>query len=88
MRAFDSTKLLIIIENMNGGQGKGYPNTDQTFQVKFNELLFISIALKLDQNFMDSLKYDPIARVKCHFTADQSSGKFMRDGLENSFGWG
>ena len=44
-----------IIEDKNGGQGKGYPNPDQTFQAEFNELLFISIALKLNQNFVDSL---------------------------------
>jgi len=43
---------------------------DQTFQAEFNELLFISIALKLNQNFVDSLKYDPIARLECHFTTD------------------
>src|SRR5271155_979273 len=45
----------IIIEDKNGGQGKGYPNSDQTFQAGFNELLFISISLKLNQNFVDSL---------------------------------
>jgi hypothetical protein len=36
-------------------EGKGYLNPDQTFQAEFNELLFISIALKLNQNFVDSL---------------------------------
>ena len=36
----------IIIEDKIGGQGKGYPKPGQTFQVRFNELLFISIALK------------------------------------------
>src|SRR5277367_7022110 len=50
-----STSDCIIIEDKNGAQGKGYPNPDQTFQAEFNELLFISIALKLNQNFMDSL---------------------------------
>jgi hypothetical protein len=45
----------IFIEDKNGGQGKGYPNPDQTFQAEFNELLFISIAWKLNQNFVDSL---------------------------------
>jgi len=29
----------------NSGQGKGYPNSDQTFHADFNELLFILIAL-------------------------------------------
>jgi len=46
-----STSDCIIIEDKNGAQGKGYPNPDQTFQAEFNELLFISIALKLNQNF-------------------------------------
>ena len=45
----------IIIEDKNGGQGKGYPNPDQTFQAEFNEMPFILIALKLNQSFMDSL---------------------------------
>jgi hypothetical protein len=45
----------VIVKDKNGGQGKGYPNPDQTFQAKFNGLLFISILLKLKQNFMDSL---------------------------------
>ena len=46
----------IIIEDKNGrpGQGKGYPNPDQTFQAEFNELLFISMGLRLNQNFMAS----------------------------------
>ena len=33
----------------------GVGGLDQTFQAEFNELLFISIALKLNQNFVDSL---------------------------------
>jgi hypothetical protein len=45
----------IIIEDKNGRQGKGYSNSDQTFQAEFNELLCISIALKLNQNFVDSV---------------------------------
>jgi len=45
----------IIIEDKNGGQGKGCPNADQTFQAEFNELLFVSTALKLNQNFVDSV---------------------------------
>jgi hypothetical protein len=45
----------IIVEDKNGGEKKGYPNLDQTFQAEFNELLFISIALKLKLNFVDSL---------------------------------
>jgi hypothetical protein len=36
------------------GRGKVTPNPDQTFQAEFNELFFISIALKLNQNFVDS----------------------------------
>ena len=48
----------IIMEDKNGRQGKGYPNPDQTCQAEFNELVFISIALKLNQNFMDSLTSD------------------------------
>jgi len=35
---------------------KGYSNPDQTFQAEFNELLFISVALKLTPNFVDSLR--------------------------------
>jgi len=45
----------IIIEDKKGGQRKGYPDPYQTFHPEFNELLFISIALKLNQNFVDSL---------------------------------
>lgn len=45
----------IITEDKNGGQGEGYLNPDQTFRAEFNELLFISITLKLNQNFADSL---------------------------------
>jgi len=39
------------------GKGKANPNPDQTFQAEFNELLFILIALKLIQNFVDSLVF-------------------------------
>jgi hypothetical protein len=34
---------------------KGNPISEQTFQAEFNELLFISIALKLNPTFMDFL---------------------------------
>jgi hypothetical protein len=37
----------IVVVGKNGGQGKGYPKSDQTFQADFNELLFILIALNL-----------------------------------------
>jgi len=33
----------IIIEDKNGGYGKGYPMLEQTFQAHFNVVLFISI---------------------------------------------
>ena len=76
----------IIIEDKNGGQGKGYPNLDQTFQAEFNELLFIWIALKLNQNFMDSLEsYDPIARLECPPLLIPL--KIHDGGLENRSGW-
>jgi len=45
----------IIIEDKNGSQGKGYLNPDQNFQAEFNELLFSWTALKLNQNFVNSL---------------------------------
>jgi hypothetical protein len=45
----------IIVEDKNGGERKGYPNPDQTFQAEFNELLFISIALKPNRD--SRLKY-------------------------------
>jgi hypothetical protein len=57
--------------NKNSGQGKGYPNSDETFQDDFNELLFILIVLKLieilgnscpdliDHNFRDSMPIIP-----------------------------
>ena len=51
----DHYSSYIFIEDKNGGQGKDYPNLDQTFQAEFNELLFIWIALRLNQNFVDSL---------------------------------
>lgn len=48
--------LIVLLSKIRMvGRGKGYPNSDQTFQAEFNELLFISIVLKLNQNFMDSL---------------------------------
>ena len=50
----------IIIEDKKGGQGEVYPNLDQTFQAEFNELLFISSALKLNWNFIDS----PVTRLE------------------------
>ena len=37
----------IIVEDKNGGEGKGFPNLDQIFQAESNELFFISIPLKL-----------------------------------------
>ena len=46
----------IIMGGKNGGQGKGYSGPDQAFQAEFNGLLFISIALKLNQNFVDRLE--------------------------------
>ena len=64
---------LHIIEDKNGREGKGYPNPDQTFRAEFNELLFISIALKAEQNFVNSLM------IRCLFAADPS---------ENSWGMG
>ena len=39
--------IYIIGVNKNSGQGKGYPNTDQTFRADFSELLFILIWLEL-----------------------------------------
>jgi len=38
----------IAAENENGGERKGYLNPDQVFLAEFNELLFSSIALKLN----------------------------------------
>ena len=45
----------IIAEDKNDGKRKGYPNLEQTFQTEFNELFFISIVLKLNRIFLDSL---------------------------------
>ena len=59
-------RLHCYIEDKNGGQGKGYPNPNQTFQAKFNELLFISIALKVNQTFVDSLMISCEARMPLH----------------------
>jgi hypothetical protein len=47
IRPKDHHTICIIGEDNNGGQGKGYPKSDQTFQADFNELLFVLIALKL-----------------------------------------
>src|SRR5271156_6101624 len=44
---------IIGVKN-NGGQGKGYPNLDQTFQADFNELLFTSTASKLIKTQLNS----------------------------------
>ena len=55
----------IIIEAKNGGQGKDCPSLDQTFQTEFNELLFISIAWKQNQNFVDS----PMIRLRGSYTS-------------------
>jgi hypothetical protein len=38
----------IVVEDKNGGGRKGYPILDQTFHAEFNELLCISIVLKLN----------------------------------------
>ena len=46
--------ICIIEVDNNSGQRKGYPNLDQTFQAEFNELLFVSIVLKLNWIFVDS----------------------------------
>jgi len=58
--------VCIIIEDKNGGQGKVYPNPYQTFQAEFNELLFISIALKPNQNFMDCLMIRSRGTMQLH----------------------
>ena len=36
-------------------KGRVDPTPDQTFQAESTELLFLSIALKVELNFMDSL---------------------------------
>lgn len=46
----------VIVEDRNCEERKDYSNLDQTFQVEFNELLFISLALKLNRIFVDSLR--------------------------------
>jgi len=78
----------IIIEDKNGGQGKGYPNPDQTFQAEFNELLFISIALKLDaEPEFRGFSCDAIARLECSSPPilrkihERCAGKWFRLGL-------
>ena len=56
-----------IVEDKNSGEGKGYSFLDQIFKAESNELLFISIALKLNWNFVDSLLHDDlIARIECN----------------------
>jgi len=76
----------IIIKDKNGSQGKGYPNPDQTFQAEFNELLFIWIVLKLNQNFVNSLEsYDPIARLE--WPPLLIPWKIYDGELENRSGW-
>jgi hypothetical protein len=43
-----------FVEDNNSGQGDGHPNSDETFQADFNELLFTLIALKLIKIPLDS----------------------------------
>jgi hypothetical protein len=43
-RTHRSGRIYIIGVKKDSGQGKGYPNPDQTFRADFNELLLISIA--------------------------------------------
>jgi hypothetical protein len=43
----EAVHIYIIGVDKNSGQGKGYPNSDQTFQADFNELLLLLISLKL-----------------------------------------
>jgi len=63
------TLYYIIGVDKNSGQGKGYPNSDQTFQADFNELLFILISLKLIEIPGNSHSdHSQLAR----FTADHS----------------
>jgi hypothetical protein len=50
--------------NKNSGQGKGYPNSDETFQDDFNELLSILIVLNLIEilgnSHPDQIRSDPL----------------------------
>ena len=58
-RFFRNSNCIIGVDN-NGGQGKGYPNPDQAFQVDFNELLFTSTALQL---IKDAAQFFPENKV-------------------------